>query len=115
MAEVGFVGWCDGRRGCEAPARRRPQRHRVERTKEKATLADRRGDAVGRDAARGREQSEIVLHHGTNTAAVRAVTDGPDGILAGLTVGKVYADMSTASPRELARSSPFASPTSART
>jgi 3-hydroxyisobutyrate dehydrogenase-like beta-hydroxyacid dehydrogenase len=34
----------------------------------------------------------------TNTAAVRAVTDGDDGILAGLGNGKVYVDMSTASP-----------------
>jgi 3-hydroxyisobutyrate dehydrogenase-like beta-hydroxyacid dehydrogenase len=34
----------------------------------------------------------------TNTAAVQAVTDGPDGILAGLTPGKIYVDMSTASP-----------------
>jgi len=29
---------------------------------------------------------------------VQAVTEGPDGILAGLTPGKVYVDMSTASP-----------------
>ena len=34
----------------------------------------------------------------TNTAAVRAVTEGPDGIIAGLAPGKVYVDMSTASP-----------------
>ena len=36
---------------------------------------------------------------------MRAVTDGPDGIIAGLVPGKVYVDMSTASPantRELA-------------
>jgi 3-hydroxyisobutyrate dehydrogenase-like beta-hydroxyacid dehydrogenase len=41
----------------------------------------------------------------TNTAAVRAVTQGTDGILAGLRPGTVYVDMSTASPansRELA-------------
>ena len=34
----------------------------------------------------------------TNTAAVQAVTEGSDGILAGLAPGKVYVDMSTASP-----------------
>jgi 3-hydroxyisobutyrate dehydrogenase-like beta-hydroxyacid dehydrogenase len=34
----------------------------------------------------------------TNTAAVRAVFEGDDGILAGLGPGKVYIDMSTASP-----------------
>ena len=34
----------------------------------------------------------------TNTAALAAVTDGPDGILAGLGPGKLYVDMSTVSP-----------------
>ena len=41
----------------------------------------------------------------TNTQALAAVTEGPDGILAGLGPGKVYIDMSTVSPaasRELA-------------
>jgi 3-hydroxyisobutyrate dehydrogenase-like beta-hydroxyacid dehydrogenase len=51
------------------------------------------------------EQSGVVFTMVTNTAAVRAVTDGPDGIIGGLAPGKVYVDMSTASPantRELA-------------
>src|SRR5207302_9106125 len=51
------------------------------------------------------EQSEITFTMVTNTAAVRAVTSGSGGILAGLGPGKVYVDMSTASPantRELA-------------
>ena len=50
-------------------------------------------------------QSDVVFTMVTNTAAVQAVTEGPDGILAGLAPGKVYVDMSTASPantRELA-------------
>ena len=34
----------------------------------------------------------------TNSAALAAITDGPDGILAGLTPGKIYADISTVSP-----------------
>jgi 3-hydroxyisobutyrate dehydrogenase-like beta-hydroxyacid dehydrogenase len=34
----------------------------------------------------------------TNTTALAAVTEGPDGILAGLGPGKVYIDMSTVSP-----------------
>lgn len=51
------------------------------------------------------ERSEIVFTMVTNTVALEAVTDGPNGILAGLSPGKVYVDMSTASPasvRELA-------------
>jgi 3-hydroxyisobutyrate dehydrogenase-like beta-hydroxyacid dehydrogenase len=34
----------------------------------------------------------------TNSAALTAVTDGPDGILAGLRLGKIFVDMSTVSP-----------------
>jgi 3-hydroxyisobutyrate dehydrogenase-like beta-hydroxyacid dehydrogenase len=51
------------------------------------------------------QTSEVTFTMVTNTAAVRAVTQGPDGILAGLRPGTVYVDMSTASPansRELA-------------
>ena len=44
------------------------------------------------------ERSEVVFTMVTNTAAVRAVTDGAEGILAGLGPGKIYVDMSTASP-----------------
>src|SRR5205807_3300552 len=49
--------------------------------------------------------SDVVFTMVTNVAALRAVTEGPDGILAGLGPGKVYVDMSTVSPaasRELA-------------
>jgi 3-hydroxyisobutyrate dehydrogenase-like beta-hydroxyacid dehydrogenase len=44
------------------------------------------------------ERSEIVLSIVTDGAAVRAVALGPDGILAGLSEGGIYADMSTISP-----------------
>jgi len=44
------------------------------------------------------ERSEIVFTMVTNTAAVEAVTEGPNGILLGLGRGKVYVDMSTQSP-----------------
>jgi 3-hydroxyisobutyrate dehydrogenase-like beta-hydroxyacid dehydrogenase len=52
------------------------------------------------------EGSEIIFTMVTNTAALKAVADGEDGILAGLGPGKVYVDMSTCSPsfsRELSR------------
>ena len=51
------------------------------------------------------ERCEFVLSMVTDTKALRAVTEGEDGILAGLGPGKVYVDMSTVSPaasRELA-------------
>jgi len=40
----------------------------------------------------------VVFAMVTNSAALAAVTDGPDGILTGLRPGKVFVDMSTVSP-----------------
>jgi 3-hydroxyisobutyrate dehydrogenase-like beta-hydroxyacid dehydrogenase len=42
--------------------------------------------------------TEITVSMVTNTAALDAVTDGAEGILAGLSPGKIYIDMSTVSP-----------------
>ena len=44
------------------------------------------------------EAADVTFSMVTNTAALQAVTDGPDGILAGLGSGKIYVDMSTVSP-----------------
>ena len=52
------------------------------------------------------EKCDITITMVTNTAAVRAVTQGEDGIIAGMSAGKIYIDMSTMSPhysRELAQ------------
>jgi 3-hydroxyisobutyrate dehydrogenase-like beta-hydroxyacid dehydrogenase len=51
------------------------------------------------------ETAEITFSMVTNTKALQAITSGPDGILAGLSPGKIYVDMSTVSPsasREMA-------------
>ena len=45
------------------------------------------------------DRSDVVISMVTNGSALEAVTEGPDGILAGLTPGAVYIDMSTVSPR----------------
>jgi 3-hydroxyisobutyrate dehydrogenase-like beta-hydroxyacid dehydrogenase len=42
--------------------------------------------------------AEVTFTMVTDTAALRAVTEGPQGILAGLGPGKIYIDMSTVSP-----------------
>ena len=55
-----------------------------------------------RDVAR---RSDVTLSMVSDTAALRQVASGPDGVLAGLGPGQVYVDMSTVSPevsRELA-------------
>ena len=44
------------------------------------------------------EESDITLVMVTNSAAVQAITEGPDGVVAGLGPGKVLIDMSTISP-----------------
>ena len=50
--------------------------------------------------------ADTTLSMVANTQALQAVTSGADGILAGLSSGKIYIDMSTVSPaasREVAR------------
>ena len=42
--------------------------------------------------------SDVTFSMVTNSAALAAITDGPDGLLAGLSAGKFYIDMSTVSP-----------------
>lgn len=52
------------------------------------------------------QSSDVIFSMIANNSALRAVTEGNDGILAGLTRGKIYIEMSTVSPaaiRELAK------------
>jgi 3-hydroxyisobutyrate dehydrogenase-like beta-hydroxyacid dehydrogenase len=99
MAELGYVGL--GVMGGGVAKRLLDAGHTVtgwNRTKEKAQWLVDAGMRWGDSPREVAEQSEIVFTMVTNTAAVRAVTDGADGILAGLAPGKVYVDMSTPSP-----------------
>jgi 3-hydroxyisobutyrate dehydrogenase-like beta-hydroxyacid dehydrogenase len=45
------------------------------------------------------QAADITLSMVTDSAALSSITDGPNGILAGLSAGKIYVDMSTVSPR----------------
>jgi 3-hydroxyisobutyrate dehydrogenase-like beta-hydroxyacid dehydrogenase len=52
------------------------------------------------------ETTEVILSMIADTRALHAITGGADGILAGLSAGKIYIDMSTVSPaasRNIAR------------
>ncbi len=69
------------------------------RTREKARWLEEAGLRLADSPRAVAEASDVVFSMVTNTAALREVTDGPDGILAGLRPGSVYIDMSTASPR----------------
>ncbi len=72
--------------------------HGYNRTRERAAALAEAGlvlEATPREVA---ERAEIVFSMVTNVAALSAVTDGPDGILAGLGPGKLYVEMSTVTP-----------------
>ncbi len=76
------------------------------RTKAKAQWLIERGLKWADTPRAVAQDSEIVFSMVTNTAALHAIANGDDGILAGLGRGKVYVDMSTVSPaasREMAR------------
>jgi 3-hydroxyisobutyrate dehydrogenase-like beta-hydroxyacid dehydrogenase len=106
VAELGFVGL--GVMGGGIAKRLLDGGHTVtvwNRTREKADWLLDAGARWADSPREVAEASELVFTMVTNTAAVRAVCEGEDGILAGLAPGKVYVDMSTASPantRELA-------------
>src|SRR6266700_8178198 len=106
MAEVGYVGL--GVMGSAIVRRLLAAEHEVtvwNRTREKAEPLLEAGAHWAASPREAAERSEIIFTMVTNTAAVRAVTEGPDGIITGLSPGNLYVDMSTASPantRELA-------------
>lgn len=101
MAKLGFVGL--GVMGGGIARRLLEARHTVHgynRTREKARPLEEAGlvlEATPRDVA---EKVDVVFSMVTNTKALKAVTEGPDGVLAGLAPGKVYVDMTTGSPTE---------------
>ena len=45
------------------------------------------------------EAASITISMVSDTAALRSIAEGTDGLLAGLSPGKIYVDMSTVSPR----------------
>jgi 3-hydroxyisobutyrate dehydrogenase-like beta-hydroxyacid dehydrogenase len=107
MASVGFVGL--GVMGGGIARRLLDAGHELvgwNRTKEKAAPLIEAGMGWCDTPREVAELSDVVFSMVTNVAALQAVTDGPDGLLAGLGPGKVYVDMSTVSPsasRELAK------------
>jgi 3-hydroxyisobutyrate dehydrogenase-like beta-hydroxyacid dehydrogenase len=99
MAELGFVGL--GVMGSSIVRRLLAAEHEVSvwnRTRDKAEPLLEAGARWAESPRQVAERGAIVFTMVTNTAAVQAVTEAEDGILAGLEPGKVYVDMSTASP-----------------
>jgi 3-hydroxyisobutyrate dehydrogenase len=99
MANLGFVGL--GVMGGEMVNRLLEKGHRVtgyNRTRAKAQRLIDRGMRWADSPRAVAEAAEFTFSMVTNSAALAAVTDGPDGILAGLSAGKLLIDMSTVSP-----------------
>jgi 3-hydroxyisobutyrate dehydrogenase-like beta-hydroxyacid dehydrogenase len=99
MANLGFVGL--GVMGGDMVNRLLEKGHRVtgyNRTRAKAQRLIDRGMRWADSPRAVAEAAEFTFSMVTNSAALAAVTDGPDGILAGLSAGKLLIDMSTVSP-----------------
>ena len=99
MAKLGFIGL--GVMGGQMVSRLLDKGHTVlgyNRTRTKAQWLIDKGMRWANSPRAVAEESEITLAMVTNAAAVQAITDGPDGAVAGLGPGKVLIDMSTISP-----------------
>jgi 3-hydroxyisobutyrate dehydrogenase-like beta-hydroxyacid dehydrogenase len=99
VAELGYVGL--GTMGGRVAQRLLNAGHRMRgynRTPERASWLVDQGLELCPTPRQVAEHSDIVFTMVTNTAALKAVVEGEDGILAGLGKGKVYIDMSTSSP-----------------
>jgi 3-hydroxyisobutyrate dehydrogenase-like beta-hydroxyacid dehydrogenase len=99
MANLGFVGL--GVMGSELVDRLLSKGHSVlgyNRTRSKAEWLVKKGMKWADSPRAVAAGSDVIFSMVTNSAALAAITDGPEGILAGLTPGKIYADISTVSP-----------------
>jgi 3-hydroxyisobutyrate dehydrogenase-like beta-hydroxyacid dehydrogenase len=98
MANLGFVGL--GVMGSRMVKRLLDAGHGItgyNRTRSKAQWLLDAGMKWAETPRAAAEAGELVFSMIANTEALRAVTTGPSGILAGLSAGKIYIDMSTVS------------------
>ena len=99
MANLGFVGL--GVMGGQMVARLLSKGHTVtgyNRTRSKAQWLIEKGMKWADSPRAVASAADITFAMVTNAAAVSNITDGPDGIISGLSEGKFFIDMSTISP-----------------
>lgn len=99
MAKLGFVGL--GVMGSEMVLRLLSKGHTVtgyNRTRSKAERLVQKGMKWGNSPRAVAAAADVVFSMVTNSAALEAIVEGPEGILAGLSPGKFYVDISTVSP-----------------
>ena len=106
MANLGFIGL--GVMGSEMVNRLLGKGHSItgyNRTRSKADWLIKKGMKWAESPRAVVAAADVTFSMVTNSAALGAVANGPDGFLAGLTKGKVLVDISTVSPafsREIA-------------
>jgi 3-hydroxyisobutyrate dehydrogenase-like beta-hydroxyacid dehydrogenase len=99
MAKVGFIGL--GVMGSQMVNRLLNKGHTVtgyNRTRAKAEWLVQKGMQWADSPRAVASASDYTFAMVTNAAAIQAITEGPAGLLAGLTTGKLFIDMSTVSP-----------------
>src|ERR1700720_4282940 len=99
MANLGFVGL--GVMGGQMVNRLLSKGHTVtgyNRTRSKAQWLLDKGMKWADSPRAVAAAADVTFAMVTNSAAIASVTEGPDGLLAGLGKGKIFADISTVSP-----------------
>src|SRR5271168_272850 len=99
MAKLGFIGL--GVMGGSMVERLIEKGHTVtgyNRTRSKAQWLVDKGMQFADSPKAVALASDVTFTMVTNATALAAVTDGQDGLLAGLSAGKFHIDMSTVSP-----------------
>lgn len=97
--KVGFVGL--GVMGSQMVNRLLGKGHTVigyNRTRSKAQWLVEKGMTWADSPRAVASSADYVFAMVTNAAAIQSIIDGPDGLLAGLSEGKIFIDMSTVSP-----------------
>jgi 3-hydroxyisobutyrate dehydrogenase-like beta-hydroxyacid dehydrogenase len=99
MANLGFVGL--GTMGGQMVNRLLSKGHTVtgyNRTRSKAQWLIDKGMRWADSPCTVAAAADVTFAMVTNSAALTAIMDGPDGLLAGLSAHKIFADISTVSP-----------------
>jgi len=99
MANLGFVGL--GVMGRQMVNRLLGKGHTVtgyNRTRAKAQWLIDKGMKWADSPRAVASTADVTFAMVTNSAAITSVTEGPDGLLAGLSKGKIFVDISTVSP-----------------
>jgi 3-hydroxyisobutyrate dehydrogenase-like beta-hydroxyacid dehydrogenase len=99
MANLGFIGL--GVMGSEMVDRLLAKGHSVtgyNRTRSKAERLITKGMKFAESPREVAEAADVILSMVTNGSALKGIAEGPNGFLAGLSVGKILVDISTVGP-----------------